>query len=318
MALGRKQIPVFIFMGFLESGKTTFIKETLMEGQFEDGRKTLLISCEEGEVEVPEELLKKNRFDVVQIEDEEDVSNTLLLEFDKKYKPHRVMIEINGMWDANEVVEAMPSNWQIAEVITTVDSTTFNSYLANMKMMMTNQFKEADLVVFNRCKEEHDRAMFKRMVRAVNRRAQVLFETPSGEVDDDAHEEPPYDVNADVIEIADEDFGIFYIDMMDHLEKFVGKTVKFKAVVYHPKNMRSGDMFVPGRFAMTCCADDVGFIGYPCKFAGASKLIDRDWIMLTAVVGSTPSRELGQNAPFLTATKVTEADKAEEDLVYFN
>lgn len=317
MAFGRKQIPVYLFTGFLESGKTSFIKETLGEGQFKDGRSTLYIVCEEGEEEIPEDMLKENRFIVETIEDEEDVSTELFEKWDKSYKPNRVIIEANGMWDANELLEAMPKNWMLAEGVTTVDCTTFESYLANMKMMMTNQFLHADMVLFNRCKDDHDRAMFKRMVRAVNRRAQVLFETLDGNVDDDAHEEPPYDKNAELIEVKDDDFGIFYIDAMDNLNDFMGKQVRFKAQVYHPKKAKS-DVFVPGRFAMTCCADDVAFIGFPCKYEAANLLKDRDWVYVTAKVSSAPSREMGGQAPVLYAKEIAPADKAEEEIVYFN
>lgn len=317
MAFGRKEIPVFLFTGFLDSGKTTFIVETLKEGQFEDGRSTLYIACEEGEVEIPEELLKKNRFIVETIEDEEDVSQELLTALDKKHKPNRVMIEANGMWNYKELIENFPKNWMIAEAIATVDSNTFETYLANMKQMVTNQFDQADLIIFNRCEDTHDRAMFKRMVRAVNKRGQVLFETPDGQVDDDAHEEPPYDINADIIEIEDEHFGIFYIDAMDHLENFENKTVRFKGQIFHPKKAKP-DVFVPGRFAMTCCADDVAFIGFPCKYEEATLLKDRDWIYVTAIVKKAPSKEMGGYAPVLVAKKIEKAEKAEEDLVYFN
>ena len=317
MAFGRKSIPVYLFTGFLDSGKTSFIIETLKEGQFEDGRSTLYITCEEGEEEIPPELLKKNKFIVESIEDEEEVSTELLQALDKKHKPHRIMIEANGMWDNKELIQSFPKNWSLAESIATVDSITFESYLSNMKQMVTNQFDQADLVVFNRCSPEHDRAMFKRMVRAVNKRGQVLFETPEGEVDNDAHEEPPYDINADVIEIKEEDFGIFYLDAMDNVDNFVGKTVCFKGQVFHPKKAKD-DIFVPGRFAMTCCADDVAFIGFPCKYDAAALLKNKDWVQVMATVKKAPSREMGGYAPVLVAQTIEPATKAEEDLVYFN
>lgn len=321
MAFGRKQIPVFLFTGFLESGKTTFIQETLMEGQFKDGRTTLLILCEEGEIELPEPLLKENKFLVETIDDEEEVTAEKFKEWDKKYKPHRVMIEANGMWSADELIEAFPDNWLITEEICTVDSTTFDAYLANMKMMMTNQFKDSDLVVFNRCTENHDRAMFKRMVRAVNRRAQVLFETPEGEVDNDAHEEPPYDVNAEVIEVTDEDFGIFYLDALDNEDTFKEKKVSLKGQVYHPKGAKS-DAFVVGRYAMTCCADDVAFVGFPCKWDEASFLKAKDWITVKARIGYAPAgrNEAGEieRAPVFFAESIAPAEPAEEEIVYFN
>lgn len=315
---GRREVPVFMFTGFLDGGKTSFIKETLKEGQFEDGKTMLYIVCEEGEVEISEEMIAKNHLVIKVIDDEEDITPELFAQYEKEIKPARVMIECNGMWSHDEVLEALPEVWMLAEAITTVDSTTFESYLNNMKMMMTNQFLYSDLVVFNRCTEEHDRAMFKRMVRAVNRRAQVLFEDPAGNVDDKCDEELPYDVNAKIIEIGDDDFGIFYIDALDHLDVYKGKTVRYKAMVYHPKKARE-DVFVPGRMAMTCCADDVAFVGFPCQYGKAKELKDKEWIYITARVGSAYSREYEQDAPVLYAESITKnADKPEEDLVYFN
>ncbi len=316
--LRKKEIPVYIFRGFLDSGKTTFIRETLEEGQFQDGKKTLLIYCEEGEEELSDEILEKNKFTVETVDDEEDVSPELFKNFDKKHKPDRVIVETNGMWDADEVIAAFPQGWSIAETITTVDATTFETYLANMKMMVTNQFKDADLVLFNRVDDsKHERAMFKRMVRAVNRMGQVLFETTDGTVDSDAHEEPPYDISAPVIQVKDEDFGIFYLDALDHLDNFKGRIVEFKGQVYHPKGAKD-DVFVPGRFAMTCCAEDVAFVGFPCRYDEAFFLRDKDWVQVKAKIGSSFSKEYGQDAPVLYAQEIGPASKAEEDIVYFN
>ena len=43
-----RQIPVYLFTGFLEGGKTKFIQETLEDGRFNKGEPTLLLVCEEG------------------------------------------------------------------------------------------------------------------------------------------------------------------------------------------------------------------------------------------------------------------------------
>lgn len=314
----KKPIPAFIFTGFLDSGKTSFIKETLQEGQFEDGKTMLYILCEEGEVELPEEIIEKNHLVIKVVEDEEDVSKELFEAFDKEAKPVRVMIECNGMWDQNEIIEAMPERWELAEGIATVDASTFDSYLANMKMMMTNQFVNADLVVFNRCSEDADRAMFKRMVRAVNRRAQVLFEDMNGNVDDKCEEELPYDIKAPIINIEDDDFGIFYVDTMDHLAQYKGKTVRFKAVVHRPK-LAGRDFMVAGRFAMTCCADDVQFVGFPCRYNESYTLKDREWIYITAKLDGVYRKEYGEEVPVLYAEDVTVgAIPPDDDIVYFN
>ena len=314
---GKKLLPVYLFTGFLESGKTSFIRETLLEGQFEDGKTTLLIICEEGEEEIDEALLKKNKMEVRIIDDEEDVSRELFATFDAEVRPARIIIEANGTWDVKETVDAFPEHWTLGEGIATVDSDTYEMYLSNMKQMMMNQFAYADLVLFNRCRDSHDRAMFKRTVRAVNKRAQILFETPDGKVDDQVEEELPYDLHAEVVEIGDDDFGIFYLDALDHLEQYEGKIISFKGQVYHPKRGKE-DVFVPGRFAMTCCADDVAFVGFPCKYEEAKRFSTREWVKVTAKIGSAMSREYRKKAPVLYAVSVETAQPAEEELVYFN
>ncbi len=315
--LGRKPLPVYLFTGFLDSGKTSFIRQTMDEGQFRDGKTTLLIECEEGEESIDVVRLGDNKFVVRKIEDEDAVSLELLKEYDRDVRPDRVIIEENGLWDIDELIEAFPPHWQIAEVITPIDSGTFEMYLSNMKMMMTNQYKYSDLVVFNRCLPTHDRAMFKRMVRAVNRRAQVLYETPEGEVEDNVPEELPYDITGPVIEIGDEDFGIFYIDTFENLSNYVDKTVCFKAKAAHPKDMKRNKTFVVGRPAMTCCAEDIAFVGYPCEYDKQADVKEGTWVMVTAKVHVVMNKRTNEPAPILIAENIEDAQAPEDEVAYF-
>lgn len=310
----KKEIPVYLFTGFLESGKTQFIAETLKEGQFKDGNKTLYIICEEGEEEIPKAVLDENSFTSVVIEDEEEVSFDNFMKLDMDHDPDRVMIEYNGTWDPDRVMEALPQNWLLAEGICTIDASTYEGYLANMKQMMTRQFTYADLVIFNRCDVSQDLPVFKRTVRALNRRSQVVFEMNDGTINNNVKEELPYDINSDVINVEDDDYGIWYIDVFDNLESYQGKTVRFKGVVYKPKKSRD-DIFVPGRFAMTCCAADIQFVGFPCQWKDAKKLKDKTPIYVTARIGSTETDQ--GSAPVLYADSVEITDPPEEEVVYF-
>jgi len=310
----KKEIPVYLFTGFLESGKTRFIAETLKDGQFKDGNKTLYIICEEGIEEIPQPVLDENRFIVSIIEDEEEVSFDTFMGLDLDHDPDRVMIEYNGTWDPDRVIEAFPENWLMAEGICTIDATTYEAYLSNMKQMMTRQFTYADLVIFNRCDLAQDLPMYKRTVRALNRRSQVVFEMKDGTINNNVKEELPYDINADTIRVEDDDFGIWYIDVFDNLETYRGKTVSFKGVVYKPKRSRD-DMFVPGRFAMTCCAADIQFVGFPCQWKDAKRLKDKTPVYVTARIDSTETDE--GSAPVLYALSVEITDPPEEEVVYF-
>lgn len=312
----KREIPVYIFTGFLESGKTSFIEETMKEGQFEEGGKKALIVCEEGEVEISDELLKKNKFKVYNFENEEDVNLKAFEKIERDLKPDTVIVEWNGTWDQNNLIEALPDQWLIGETIALVDASTYQAYLSNMKMMMINQFQYADLICFNRCTEDMDLASYKRTSRAKNRRAQVIFEMTDGQINNDVKEELPYDINASVIEVEDDDFGIWYMDCFDNVEKYKGKVFKFKGVVYKPKKAKE-DVFVPGRFAMTCCAADIQFVGFPCKYEGVSELKEKQVVTVTAELDSAFSKTYGQEAPVLRAKTIEPAEAPKEEVVYF-
>lgn len=314
---GKKPVPVYLFTGFLDSGKTSFIRQTMDEGQFKDGDTTLLIVCEEGEESIDVMRLNESKFVLRNVEDEDDIQKSLFEGFAKDVRPDRVVIEANGMWDIRELFEALPDNWQIAEVITPIDSGTFEMYLSNMKMMMTNQYLYSDLVVFNRCADSYDRAMFKRMVRAVNRRAQVLYETPEGKVEDNVPEELPYDKEADVIEIGDDDYGIFYIDIFEHLDTYIDKTVSFKAKGAHPKELKRENVFVAARPAMTCCAEDIAFVGFPCEYDRQAEVKEGSWIKVTAQVRAVMNRQTNEPAPVMIVKEVEETTPPEEEVAMF-
>ncbi|MBR6221824.1 MAG: GTPase [Lachnospiraceae bacterium] len=313
-----EEIPVYMFMGFLESGKTTFAKETLIDRDFTDGDKTLLLICEDGIEEYDfEELKKRNIF--AEYIDEENLNTDYLIDLQDKYEPERVMIEYNGTWKLEKLFNIrVPKGWTVIQVITFVNSQTFDAYLKNMKMMIMDHLTGADMIVINRCDDKTDKDNFRKTVKSVNRRAQIVFEGVDGLAEVDEGELIlPYDVEKDHIELNDEDFGIFYIDAADNPEKYEGKTISFKAMVYKPKQYGK-TAFVPGRFAMTCCADDVTFIGFKCNFDKAKYLKDRSWVHVEAKIRTEFYPDFGGDGPVLDATEVRPDKPAEEDLVYFN
>jgi uncharacterized repeat protein (TIGR03943 family) len=313
-----KEIPIYMFMGFLESGKTSFAKETLLDRNFTEGAKTLLLVCEEGEEEYDAaELKKKNIF--VEYLEEEDVNTDHLLELNSKYKPELVMIEYNGTWTLDKLFSIrVPKGWTVVQVISFVNAETFDVYIANMKKMMMDQLNSADMIIFNRCDENTRRAEYRRSIRAVNRRAQVIFENKDGVADvGDDEVDLPYDIDQPVINLEEEDFGIFYIDAADNPDKYLGKKIKFKAMVHRPSNYAQ-NTFVPGRFAMTCCAEDIAFVGFKCYYGGAKNLRDRQWVIVEGTIQKEYYPEFEGDGPVIYADSVALTKPAEEELVYFN
>lgn len=313
----KRMLPVYLITGFLDSGKTSFIRQTMDEGQFEDGKKTLLLLCEEGEEEIDEIRLKRSDFVVRTIEDEDDVTEELLEKFDNEVLPGRVIIESNGLWDIDELLDAFPANWQLAEVVTTIDASTYEMYLGNMKMMMTNRYQYSNLVLFNRCSQDHDRAMFKRMVRAVNRRCQVLFEDLEGNVEDNVPEEMPFDLDAEVITVTDDDYGIFYIDTFENLKRYYNRRVHFKALAYYPEQSYGKGTFITGRKAMTCCAEDITFVGYLSRCEDKSMPKENTWYDFTGEIRPVRDPQTGEPMPSLVVEEYVVSSAPKDEVAYF-
>lgn len=311
-------VPIYLLTGFLESGKTSFLNFTLQQDYFYTEGRTLLILCEEGEEEYDKAVLEMSNTVVEVIEKEEDLTPDRLAAMDILYQPERVIIEYNGMWLVSNFEKMeKPAGWGIEQQITCVDASTFQMYMANMKSIFMDMVRGSDMVVFNRCKKEDPLVTYRRGIKVANQRAEVIFEDEEGELDDIFQDEMPFDVNAPVIEILPEDYGIWFVDAMDHPETYVDKTVKFKARVMKPRGMGS-KFFVPGRTAMTCCADDTTFLGYVCKSAFAPKLNPGQWVEVTAKVGIENRMEYQGEGIVLYADFVEPCEPLEEEMVYFN
>lgn len=315
--MNEPSVMVYLMTGFLDSGKTQFLKFTLAQDYFQIDGKTLLILCEEGEEEYdPMEMLKYGVV-IEKVEDQEDLTGEWLEEMNQKHEPERVVVEYNGMWKVSDF-EALklPQGWGIEQKLTTVDASTFQMYLTNLKPLFVEMVRGAELVLFNRCEEIAPLAGYRRSVKVVSPQAEVIFEDEEGEVENIFEDEVPYDVKTPVIKIEKEDYGIWYVDMMENPERYKGKVVEFTAKVVKPRSFPS-KVFLPGRMAMTCCADDTTFLGYVCKSPYAPKLKPGDWVKVRAKVGFANLSVYRGEGPLLEAEYVETAEPIEE-LVYFN
>ena len=312
------EIPVYLFTGFMDSGKTSLIRQTLIENDFGEGAKTLLIVCEDGDQEYDEDELLKVNTKLVMIEKEEDFNEETMKKLSDAYRPDQVFIEYNGTWEMATFLDmTMPKGWVLVQSLATVDATTFENYLTNMRTMIMEQLFAADVVIFNRCDDDTPKGKFRRAVKAKNRKAQIAYERADGTVDEGDAEELPYDLNADIIEITDMDYGIWYLDALDNPRKYEGKKVRFLALVYRPENKLKKGVFIPGRFAMTCCANDITFIGFKCKSEEASRIPHKSWVTVTAEMHVEFAMEYKGKGPVLYALDVQPAEKPEDELVYF-
>lgn len=308
--------PVYIINGFLESGKTEFISYTLAQPYFQVRGKTLLIVCEEGEIEYDPQVLKRSRTILEVIDEEEEFTPEKLIELEKEYKPERIVIEYNGMWNCKDM--KLPWHWTVEQQITIVNGATFQNYFNNMKSLLAEQLRKSELIIFNRCDGLNEQlGNYKRNVKALNPQADIIFEDKDGEINQLLEEDLPFDLNAPVIELDNYGYGIWYLDSMDNLGRYLGKTVKFTAMVLKPKEFPKNN-FVPGRMAMTCCADDMAFLGFACEYEKAEELANKSWVEVTAVVDKAYRPEYKGEGPFLRAVSVEPGKKPKKEVIDFN
>ena len=312
-----QQIPVYAFSGFLDAGKTKFIQETLEDPRFNAGERTLLLAFEEGEEEFDFSMYPhKNVY--LETLDQQSVTTKDLLALQKKYKPQRIVIELNGMQLIGDLYSRFPDGWVVAQEVMFVDTTTFMTYNANMRNLVMDKLVGAQMVVFNRLEPGADTMPFHKIARAANRRIDILYDYTDGSTAFDDVEDPlPFDINAPVITVKDEDYALWYRDVTEEPMKYNGKTVRFKGQVAMLRREKNG-MFAPGRFVMTCCVDDIQFCGIPCKFVGARGLAPRSWVMVEAKI--TAEKHIlyqGELGPVLTALSVEKAEPAAEDVATF-
>ena len=310
--------PIYLVTGFLESGKTSLIKNMLEDEDFSAGERTLLIVCEEGEEEYDAKLLRKANTVLQEVESFEDLTPNLLNSLNQRILPERVIIEYNSMWGIENLFRVKkPDDWELAQMVALIDATTFENYMVNMRQLMSEAPKLADLVIFNRCDENTRKSPYCRLIKAMNNTCTIIFENKDGTSDDGVGEEDlPYDMKADVIEIKDEDFGTWYLDCMEHPNRYDGRTVRVKGQCFNMQNLPK-KTFVFGRYAMTCCAADVGGIGFLCRYADKRPKTDT-WFYLTAKVESGFSVIHNRDAVILLEIKSEPAEKPEEELVQFN
>ena len=312
------ETPVYLFLGFLESGKTKFIQETLEDPRFSSGEKTLLLVCEEGEEEYETiRFSNAESVELVVIEDKKELNEAHLAELQLKYGAERVVVEYNGMWELNDFFNAMPEGWMINQLMTFFDSRTFLNYNANMRQLVYDKLVNTQLVVFNRYDDSMDKMEFHKIVRAITRRADIVYEREDGTADFDDIEDPlPFDINAPIIEIEDRDYAFFYRDLTENLEAYIGKTVKFLGIVATDKRLDPTDIVV-GRHVMTCCEADIQYCGLACVLPEEMNLKTRDWIRVTAKVEFKKHRIYKGKGPVLIAEKVVVCDAPEEQLATF-
>lgn len=311
------EVPVYLFTGFLDSGKSTFIQDTLRDPQFHNQEKTLLLLCEEGEVSFDSSVMADYHVDIVTVEKESDLTYEFLCELQRRYQPQRVMIEFNGMWKVTEFLEVeYPIEWILVQIMTTIDASTFALYMNNMRSLVYEQVVHSELIIFNRCDNSTKKSFLRGNVKAINAKAQIIYEGVDGTINQLADDVLPFDKNSDMLTVESGDYGLWYMDIMEKPQSYEGKTVTFEAQVVEVDRFHQ-DVFLIGREAMVCCADDIQMIGFVVHYAKSTQLKSGQWVRLQAKVHCEYDQQYDGIVPVLYAVSVNSCE-ALDDYVNFS
>lgn len=300
-----EQLPVFVINGFLEAGKTQFMKFTMQQEYFKTEGNTLLIVCEEGDEEYDEKLLSSTHTTIKYIEDIKDFTIQNMEKFTKEVNPERILIEWNGLWEQDKL--EIPDIWFINQMITIYDTSTLDLYIKNkdLKAYMGKMLINSELVICNRADniDEDILSTYHLQIKAMAPNAEIIFEGEEGEITGDFSINLPYNLDDKKLIIKPEDYGVFYIDIMDRTEKYDKKEVEFTAQVVRPEGI-GDDVLITGRRAMTCCEADIRFLGFVCKYRGAKNFKNKDWVKIKGKIKVEVNKQYRAKGPVIYADEV--------------
>ena len=286
----RRFVPVYLITGFIESGKTTLGLTVLGNERFTNGGRVLILCCEEGETEWDDDSLDKYKGVLVNLDNKDELTTAKLADLDREIEPTCVIMEYNTMWGLEKLDEI------------------------TLRKLLTDPMKTADMIYVNRCGENFNKSSWRRQLRAMNSAATIMFENLDGTVDDGITDEDlPYDMKADVIRISEEQFGLFYVDSMEHPERYDGKVVSLVGQAWKRREFPKGFYYF-AREAMTCCANDVAPCGWVCK--GERTPDNKTYFTLTARCKMVQGPD-GQTALMLNELKCERAKTPREPMVNF-
>ena len=306
--------PVYVFSGFLDSGKTTVIRESLLNPRFNEGEKTLIIAMEQGDVLYDEKFLRATHSEVTYLGGISELTRNKMQQLDQKYRPERIFIELNGMEDDNLLYkQGFIRQWELAQTMTIFNAENFRLYMNNMKQFVFNHVVNAEMVIFNRCKED-DILFLRNNMKGINQRVEVIFEGKNGELFSKI-EDKLFDVSKPLV-IDDLDYGLWYMDAVDNPLKYDNARITLK-VKYEETIKEYVNTVIMGRKAMVCCANDIQTLALTVVNVDPDKINKDGYQSVSGTIHCLKDEE-GYDTCVLYADKVEEAPYPKEELVNFN
>ena len=255
---GLKEIDTRLVYGFLDAGKTTYIKENIRDDRFYKYGSTLIICFEKGEEKYDAEALAEKRARVVYYDRESEIT-CFCKECIEAYQPDRIYVEMNTMMP--ELREQFPDCMRVTFSIALIRWATMPVYYLNFMQMMKQMVSESNQVTFRGCPSGELLAPYAQAFRLMNPKAMYLRQDPMG-----YHEKAfglflPFPLDESEIRIDEKSYLPLWLDALDHPEHYDGKVIHFTDPVELRKSEADG-LWRCGRVVMTCCMADLQFMSF--------------------------------------------------------
>lgn len=310
-------VPIYLITGFLESGKTTLIKDSLSDPEFSsDNFKTLIIQFEDGEIEFEEDWLKKYNATVLKIDSIEEFTLDKMKEINQVYEPEQIFIEYNGLNSPSILLESpIIDEWALVQILTTIDSSTFLTYINNIKSYMYEIIKYTTTIIFNRVDSSILKSQLRNNVKVINPEAQIVYINKNNELEVFSEEDLPFNISDEVIDISDEDYGLWYMDAIENIDKYDNHKIILRGK-YLERIVGLQHSFILGRFAMVCCADDTQPISISVTGVNVDQMKLNDWYEVEGELKKI-QRDDGASTLVLYASKIRVYEKPKYEFVTF-
>ncbi len=263
--------------GFLDAGKTSYIRDCIQNDYSYKYGTTLILCFEQGEEEYDEETLTARRTSVAYYEGNEDVS-TFCRRCIETVQPDRIYVEMNAMMPDQR--ELFPNSMKVASAVTLIDWKTLPLYFRNFKQMIQQMVAASQQITFRDCPSKELLEPYAQPFRLMNQTASYLRQDPMG-----YHERAfdlflPYSLETNEITITEGNYLLFWLDAFDHPEHYEGKTLHFS----DPLELRRScatDPWFAGRVVMVCCMADLQFMAFALEDNG--RIPHEGWVVFDAV-----------------------------------
>ncbi|MCR5795743.1 MAG: hypothetical protein K6G61_10425 [Solobacterium sp.] len=310
---------VYLITGFLDSGKTTLIKDTMSDADFmADVSRSLIICFEQGEIPFEKDWLEEHHAFIEYMDDPEKLTAKKIRELDTIYHPDQVFIEYNGTKPVTEwILAGMPEYWPLVQILTTVDASTFELYINAMRQMIFEQIRWSDTVIVNRCTEDTSGTLLRGNIKAINSRCQIFYEGAFGAPVQLKSGLLPFNLDDPVIDIKDDDYGLWYMDAVEDPEKYDGKHIIVRGM-YAENIPGYKQTFILGRRAMVCCAQDTSLCGITVTGVKIWEMKKGDWIEVEGTLKTLPIENSDAKTVVLYADRCARYQKPKDEYVYFS